>query len=281
MPTAEDVLRVARSQIGTVEAANGANKYGAAYGMDRVAWCAQFVWWCFREAGASSLIMQKTAYTPTLFDWYRKQGRSGATPQVGALVFYNWPSDGVDRIQHVGIVEAVEPGAIVTVEGNTSDASAGNGGRVLRRRRARNSSIVGYGYPAYAPASPITPSSTEDDELDATQARMLAEIHDELTKRLPSRVDYKLLGLTPPQVPVTDTCFGMATNGDARSFEARELAGRAWSQARQNATQIGELAAKVDQLIAAISSSGQVAAPLSASSDFEITLTGTAVPRKG
>jgi hypothetical protein len=159
MPTAEDVLRVARSQIGTVEAANGANKYGAAYGMDRVAWCAQFVWWCFREAGASSLIMQKTAYTPTLFDWYRKQGRSGATPQVGALVFYNWPSDGVDRIQHVGIVEAVEPGAIVTVEGNTSDASAGNGGRVLRRRRARNSSIVGYGYPAYAPASPITPSS--------------------------------------------------------------------------------------------------------------------------
>ncbi len=55
MTTAGRVLDVARSQIGTVQARDGSNKYGAAYGMDRVAWCAQFTWWVFQQAGAGHL----------------------------------------------------------------------------------------------------------------------------------------------------------------------------------------------------------------------------------
>lgn len=154
--TAGAVLDVARSQLGTTQARDGANKYGAAYGMDRVAWCAEFQWWVFTTAGAGALIA-KTAYTPTLASWYQQQGRADRTPRVGSLVFYNWPGDGVDRIQHVGIVEAVNAdGTITTIEGNTTSGTAGdqsNGGGVYRRRRSL-SSVVIFGHPAYDGAAP-------------------------------------------------------------------------------------------------------------------------------
>jgi hypothetical protein len=155
MTTPDRILAIARSQLGTAESPNGSNPYGRAYGMDRVAWCMQFCWWVFREAGASNLIHPKTAYTPTAAQWFRERGRLDRNPRVGDLVFFNWP-DSVNRIQHVGIVEAVERDAIITIEGNTSTTNQSDGGRVMRRRRARNSSISGYGHPAYTvPARPV------------------------------------------------------------------------------------------------------------------------------
>jgi hypothetical protein len=164
---AAQVLAVAASQIGYHEGPGGANKYGAAYGADHVAWCAQFQWWCFREAGASALI-PKTAYTPTLASWYQQQGRASRTPQVGSLVFYNWPGDGVDRIQHVGIVERViNPTTIQTIEGNTTSGSGGNqsdGGYVARRTRS-TSAIVIYGHPAYDGAPTAAPPALDGSSL--------------------------------------------------------------------------------------------------------------------
>jgi hypothetical protein len=145
------VLDVARSQLGTVEDSDGNTPYGAAYGMNGVAWCAEFQWWVFREAGASDLI-PKTAYTPTFYNWFVQKGQASRQPRVGSLVFYDWP-DSVPRIQHVGIVEAVnEDGTLTTIEGNTTSGTGGNqsdGGGVWRRRRSQTS-VVGYGHPAYA-----------------------------------------------------------------------------------------------------------------------------------
>jgi peptidoglycan hydrolase-like protein with peptidoglycan-binding domain len=159
MTTAGAVLDVARSQIGTREDTQGRQKYGAAYGMDGVAWCAEFQWWCFQQAGASSLI-PKTAYTPTFASWFQQHGQASKTPRVGSLVFYDWP-DAEQRIQHVGIVEAINAdGTITTIEGNTTSGIAGDqshGGGVWRRRRTQ-SCVVLYGHPAYsgapAPAQP-------------------------------------------------------------------------------------------------------------------------------
>ena len=151
--TAQRVLDLARAELGTVEAGDGSTRYHRAYGLPfSQPWCAVFTWWLFQQAKAPQLTHPKTAYTPTLADWYRARGAFSANPMVGDLVFYDWP-DSIRRIQHVGIVEAVEPGAIVAIEGNTSRGTAGsqsNGGGVWRRRRARNSSIVGYGHPAYS-----------------------------------------------------------------------------------------------------------------------------------
>lgn len=157
------VLDVARSQLGTVAARDGANKYGAAYGMDRVAWCAQFVWWVFREAGLSPLI-PRTAYTPTFASWFQQRGQASKTPRVGSLVFYNFP-DSLDRIQHVGIVEAVHPdGSITAVEGNTTSGDRGSqdrGGGVWRRHRS-TAHVVVFGHPAYDGAGPATQAGGDD-----------------------------------------------------------------------------------------------------------------------
>jgi hypothetical protein len=149
--TAGRVLDVARSQLGTVEGLRGTNPYGRAYGMDGQPWCAMFLWWVGQQAGAGALI-PKAAYTPTLAGWYQQRGRADRTPRVGSLVFFDWPGDGVDRISHVGLVEAVNAdGTLTTIEGNTSQGTAGSqrdGGGVWRRKRA-TSSVVVYGHPAY------------------------------------------------------------------------------------------------------------------------------------
>lgn len=168
------VLEVARSQLGTVESPPNSNhtRYGVAYGMDRVAWCAIFQWWCFREAGEADLI-PKTAYTPALASWFRARGRWGTTPRVGSLVFFNFPGDGLDRISHVGIVEGINAtGTIVSLEGNTSPGTSGSqrdGGGVFRRTRSPGGGIVGYGHPAYTatPTGSLQLPDTEDDLMGA------------------------------------------------------------------------------------------------------------------
>jgi surface antigen len=175
--TAGQVLDVARSQIGTREDAQGRQKYGAEYGLNGQAWCAIFQWWTFTHADAAGLIA-KAAYTPTLAGWFQSQGRAGRTPQVGALVFYNWPGDGVDRIQHVGIVEAVNgDGTITTVEGNTTSGVAGDqshGGGVWRRKRSTGPVVV-YGYPAYDNAPTPPPPALDGSNLATLSYRMMSD----------------------------------------------------------------------------------------------------------
>jgi hypothetical protein len=158
--SAGQVLDVARSQIGTVEGAGGSTPYGRAYGMDGQAWCAMFVWWVGQQAGAGGLI-PKAAYTPTLAGWYQQRGQADRNPRSGDLVFYDWPGDGVDRISHVGFVEAVNgDGTLTTIEGNTTSGAAGDqrqGGGVWRRKRSR-SAVVLFAHPAYAGAGAAAPA---------------------------------------------------------------------------------------------------------------------------
>lgn len=161
MTTAGDALRNARADIGYAESPAGSNnnKFGVWYGLNRQPWCAMAISKWFHDAGlplpASS--SKGFAYTPSGATWFKQQGRWGTQPKVGAVVFYDFPGDGVNRISHVGIVEAVEGGAIVAIEGNTDSSGGRTSGQVMRRRRS--SGIVGYGYPAYdgAPAGPPAP----------------------------------------------------------------------------------------------------------------------------
>jgi len=148
---AEAVLEVIQAEVGYQEGPRNANKYGDAYGMPNQPWCMQLVWWAGQQAGVGDLI-PRTAYTPTAAQWYRDRGQWSTEPRVGSLVFFDWPGDGKDRISHVGLVVAVEDGAIVTYEGNTraqpgGDQSEGDG--VYERRRPLGPSVVGFGHPAY------------------------------------------------------------------------------------------------------------------------------------
>jgi hypothetical protein len=148
-PTAAQFVAVARSQIGYRESAGNRTKYGAWYGMNGTAWCAIFMSWCAWKAGATKII-PRHAYTPAGADWFKARGQwHTSKPKVGDLVYFNFPGDGVNRISHVGTVEAVKAdGSIITIEGNTNAAGSRTGGGVWRK--ARRTGIVGYGRPKYA-----------------------------------------------------------------------------------------------------------------------------------
>lgn len=161
--TAQQVLNLARTQLGTTERPPGTNRtpYGRWYGWDGVAWCQIYMCWVFDQAGALSLLGRKTAGTVNASDWFRSVNQWGTEPRVGSLAFFDFP-DSKDRIQHVGIVEEIWPDArIVTIEGNTSSGEKGsqdNGDGVYRRVRSLVH-VVGFGHPAYSrPGRPTKPT---------------------------------------------------------------------------------------------------------------------------
>ena len=169
MPTANDILEIARSQIGTKESpAKSDNvKYNTAYYGREVSdgkhpWCAVFVWWVFREAGAPELYYGggETAYCPTLMSFHKKQKVTDYRP--GDIVFFNF--SGRSSAGHVGICESWDGTYITTIDGNTGSASEDNGGAVLRRRRHKKF-IVGAYRPEYQ----------EDDDMTQDQFNTFME----------------------------------------------------------------------------------------------------------
>lgn len=154
--TAAQVLAVAASQVGVMESPPGSNNvlYDRWYGL-RGPWCAMFVSWVFDQC-RSDLNISTTkgfAYCPAGVEYFKANGRWSKTPQVGAIVFYQWADQ--DRPCHTGIVYKVgADGTIWTIEGNTSAGTAGsqsNGGMVARRHRS-TTYVVGYGLPDYSAA---------------------------------------------------------------------------------------------------------------------------------
>lgn len=93
-------------------------------------WCAAFVGWCYRQAGAvrlpalpaavrgwasSSLVeLVSSPQRGDLFYWLRRNGRG-----------------------HIGLVTRVGKVWVETIEGNTNSAGSREGDRVMRRRRLR------------------------------------------------------------------------------------------------------------------------------------------------
>ena len=158
MAGVNDLLELARSQLGVKEAPAGSNrvKYNTAYYGREVSggaypWCCAFIWWLFREAGAPELFYGggKTASCTTLYGWYKRQGQAVEKVELrpGDLVFFNF--DGNPAVMnHIGICESVEPGYVTTIDGNTGTTNEANGGAVMRRRRALRY-VGGAARPAY------------------------------------------------------------------------------------------------------------------------------------
>lgn len=177
-----DVIRQAERWIGTSEDPPRSNRVAGItdwYGMTG-AWCAMFVSRVFHDAGLPLSISTPKgfAYTPTGANWFRQAGRWHTTPQVGDVVFFDFPGDGVDRISHVGIVTGTpRPGTIETIEGNTNARGSRTGGAVMRH--TRSSGIVGYGRPAYTGTSggsdmPLTAADHLAITIDAKKGTELA-----------------------------------------------------------------------------------------------------------
>jgi peptidoglycan hydrolase-like protein with peptidoglycan-binding domain len=152
--TADEVLDVARHELGTEEVPANSNlvKYSRWYPMPGSPWCAMFVSWVLDQVGVEGF---KQASCPAGADLFRTAGRWTENPKPGDVVYFDFP-DSEARIQHVGFVESVGE-VITTIEGNTSITSNDNGGKVMRRERPR-SYIVGYGRPPYDGVGPVTDS---------------------------------------------------------------------------------------------------------------------------
>ncbi len=152
--TAETILEIARSQLGIKEYPPNPNrvKFNTAYYGQEVSgsaypWCCAFVWWVFREAGASGLFYggKKTASCSTLLGFHKAQAVQGDY-LPGDIIFFNF--DGKKNTQHVGICEGWDGQYITTIDGNTAPTNEANGGAVMRRRRPKKY-IVGAYRPTY------------------------------------------------------------------------------------------------------------------------------------
>jgi len=162
--TAERLVEIATAEVGYIEEAVPENK--TKYQKANQPWCGAFVNWCGKKAGVE---IPNTVYTPTGANAFKKMKRwqegETAQPQAGDIVYFDFPSDGVDRISHVGIVvKDNEDGTVTCIEGNTSSDKKGdqrNGGEVCLKIRAykkknRNKfkpnlpvAIVGFGRPKF------------------------------------------------------------------------------------------------------------------------------------
>lgn len=175
--TAQRVLEIAQAEIGTKESPANSNrvKYNTAYYGREVAgssypWCAVFVWWVFRQAGASALFYggKKTASCPVLLNYHKQQGQSiGGDYRPGDVIFFNFSGSG--GISHVGICESWDGQYITTIDGNTGSGNEANGGAVMCRLRAKKY-IVGAYRPQY------------EEEIDMTEGQLRDLIREELQK---------------------------------------------------------------------------------------------------
>ena len=158
--TPDKILDIARGELGVTESPPGSNlvKYNTAYyGREAgYAWCAVFVWWVFRQAGAPELYYggNRTAYCPTLLSYHKGLGQGvHGDYRPGDIIFFNF--SGGTGASHVGICESWDGENITTIDGNTGTASQDNGGAVLRRTRNKRY-IVGAYRPAYEEVETVT-----------------------------------------------------------------------------------------------------------------------------
>ena len=167
------LIQVAKSQVGYIEGPkDNETKYGAYTKANFQPWCGSFVNWCANEAGVK---IPNTVYTPGGAAAFKKAGAwidgDIADPEPGDIAYFDFPSDGVDRISHVGIViEDNEDGTVWCIEGNTSSKKSGsqrNGGEACKQLRAfkKNKagvqvSIVGFGRPKFKSGGTAKPATS-------------------------------------------------------------------------------------------------------------------------
>lgn len=174
--SAARLIEVALAEVGYIEGPkDNETKYGKFTKADFQPWCGSFVMWCANEAGVK---IPNTVYTPGGAAAFKKAGAwldaDIADPDPGDIAYFDFPSDGVDRISHVGIVvEDNGDGTVWCVEGNTTGegkkGSQRNGGECCRKLRAYKKnkknimiSIVGFGRPKFgASASVSKPAVTK------------------------------------------------------------------------------------------------------------------------
>jgi hypothetical protein len=188
MGTPEKLIEVAEGELGTIEGPkDNETKYGKFMKANFQPWCGSFVNWCANEAGVK---IPNTVYTPGGAAAFKKAGAwidgDIADPEPGDIVYFDFPSDGVDRISHVGIViKDNEDGTVWCIEGNTSSDAKGsqrNGGEVCKKLRAYKKnkknvmiSIVGFGRPKFGGKAAATSTTKSESNKTVKKPKTCSE----------------------------------------------------------------------------------------------------------
>ncbi|MEU4534328.1 peptidoglycan-binding protein [Streptosporangium sp. NPDC023825] len=230
--TADEMIAVAKEQLGYIEPASGKTKFGIWYGdrvddsgFDDAAWCDMSLVWCAWEAGrrkggkaaAEAAVEQvgQFAYTPWHAGYWARKGRFNNTPSKGALAFFNWSGPhSLNAIDHVGLViGTTDRGEIITLEGNTTS----NGKVGFYKRYRHRSSIVGFAHPAYVKAGSVKPQPAKTTKYPLAAGKWFGPTATDKTnvKRIQKR-----LGEQGHEVPV-DGAYGPKTVTAVKAFQER------------------------------------------------------------
>lgn len=133
------VIEIAAAEVGYTEGKNNANKYSKALGKPSQSWCADFVVWCFKQAGLGKLILNSSGVIE-ITDWAKKNALQ-INPKLareGDIISFDFAHLG--KPQHIGIVAKpydLVKNSVETIEGNTSAAQGdqSNGDCVARKTR--------------------------------------------------------------------------------------------------------------------------------------------------
>ncbi len=124
----QDLLGVAKTQVGYREGSGGYTKYGDWYGSPQMAWCGAFISWCANQAGIPQSVIKKNGFaSASLFGLTNTFTINDHLPQGGDLFFKN-------NGNHTGIVYYIEGDYFWTLEGNTWEGGGTDG--VYSRKRS-------------------------------------------------------------------------------------------------------------------------------------------------
>jgi len=226
MATAQDVLNVARSQIGFHAGAQDENPYGIWYGIKNAPYCAMGVSWCFAQVGLSNLIAAQTpkgfSYNPAALPWFQRQGLvvNKYQGQPGDLAFWDWNSDGV--VDHVEIIENASPDGLTTIgfnTGNPNDSIHESGCFRVHRPYFYLAAIVRPKYPvALKPISKGVTSKKATAAVAGTGtavAGVTGAVHSGLMTTTPTATTKATTVFVAPPFPTSATAFNLGQQNDA------------------------------------------------------------------
>lgn len=127
--TADSIVDIARAEIG--------NSYYQKYNGHKNAWCADFVTWCAKQAGVSSILGSSSCYS--MYEGMKGSCERVYSPQKGDIVFFycNKCSTTAGKWCHVGIMED----STYSIEGNNwSDGTS----KVQRGKSYNHNGDLGY-----------------------------------------------------------------------------------------------------------------------------------------
>ena len=166
--TADDIVSIAKGQLGYTETGNNIVKYWNDLGyssMQGSSWCAAFVVWCARKAGIGADVIPTAfssyAATNSMRNFYLNKGtyyyRGSTTPRKGDIIIFNHG--------HTGLVTGADSNKVYTIEGNVSNSVSSQSDTVATRSYSlSNSDINGYGRPAYKSSTKPTNVSLEKNQ---------------------------------------------------------------------------------------------------------------------